>query len=507
MKSDILTNTEADKIGELVETVTTLNDGITSDRELLDTALSTTEASISTANTAKVNIDKDKTEIQAIKDATVKALNDSTAANITQQSVLEPDADKIPLAGSNGKLNYKWLKPVYIPEPDFHLPLKDNIFLKRGVGTPVTVDISPNQDGSKKVPIPNLYQADFTRDSEATYMDRGVLKKAKVNEPRFETDINGNPLGILIEGASTNLIRYSTTMADWNILISTGRPVIERNLPDFMGGNNAVRVISSENNNDFFGIGSAGLITEATRTFSIWVKRYGDVDVKFKLFMANGTSSSKSEIHTATKTWERFSFTSDNQSREQYAVVLENKPSTMGIEVFAPQVEELPFASSYIPTNGGAAERKTEKLILSTTGNIDADDSFTVSNYSNPNGFNGSAVRTWHMGTHFRGDSVRWGVDAIGPSGNTLNVNQPFDKGNYVVVSDNLEGRVFSNGIFRAKREWLEQPIIYDKLYIGSGYGSEPDNVHWFGHIKDFKIWNRALTDEQIYFLGGADND
>lgn len=51
----------------------------------------------------------------------------------------------------------------------------------------------------------------FTRASVATYIDaNGILQTASVNEPRFAYDpMTGLPLGLLIEGAATNLLKWS----------------------------------------------------------------------------------------------------------------------------------------------------------------------------------------------------------------------------------------------------------------------------------------------------------
>ena len=49
----------------------------------------------------------------------------------------------------------------------------------------------------------------FSRASPATYLDRGMVKTAAANTPRFPTDINGAPQGIRLTGPATNLMMYS----------------------------------------------------------------------------------------------------------------------------------------------------------------------------------------------------------------------------------------------------------------------------------------------------------
>lgn len=84
---------------------------------------------------------------------------------------------------SLGSLQNQTNSPNYgiLGTPVFHLPLQNNISPAAGVGL-VT----------------------FDRLSEATYVDRyGKIAYANIDEPRFEKN------GLLIEGSSTNIIKYS----------------------------------------------------------------------------------------------------------------------------------------------------------------------------------------------------------------------------------------------------------------------------------------------------------
>lgn len=59
---------------------------------------------------------------------------------------------------------------------------------------------------------PGLPPISFSRASTATYRDAsGVRRVAAVNEPRFDHDKNGNPLGLLVERDNTNYLRNSLT--------------------------------------------------------------------------------------------------------------------------------------------------------------------------------------------------------------------------------------------------------------------------------------------------------
>lgn len=55
----------------------------------------------------------------------------------------------------------------------------------------------------------------YARSSNAWYMRNGLLLSAASGAPRFETDASGNPLGLLTEPQSTNLITSSNVFGGW----------------------------------------------------------------------------------------------------------------------------------------------------------------------------------------------------------------------------------------------------------------------------------------------------
>ena len=62
----------------------------------------------------------------------------------------------------------------------------------------------------------------FSRDSIGTYVDEnGVIQSAAVDEARFDHDIDGNSLGLLIEESRTNSLTYSEG-PNWTITGATG---------------------------------------------------------------------------------------------------------------------------------------------------------------------------------------------------------------------------------------------------------------------------------------------
>ena len=75
-----------------------------------------------------------------------------------------------------------------------------------------------------------------------------LLRTAAINEPRLEYDASGNPLGLLIEEARTNVLAYSEEFGNWtrqNVSISSNQTAA----PD--GTNTADKVEEQNTNNTF----------------------------------------------------------------------------------------------------------------------------------------------------------------------------------------------------------------------------------------------------------------
>ncbi|WP_312168749.1 phage head spike fiber domain-containing protein [Atlantibacter hermannii] len=148
---------------------------------------------------------------QAASQAKEASLQASQSAAAAAQSAADA-------AGSAAATGY-----VAPPFPDVWAPLSDSLQLLAGVAPADTITV-----GGTSFPL-KTKSLSFSRASTATYIDKsGVLQTAAVNEPRFEKE------GLLIEGQSTNYFRYSNDPSQWK---STGNTASALNVSVINDGN------------------------------------------------------------------------------------------------------------------------------------------------------------------------------------------------------------------------------------------------------------------------------
>lgn len=232
-----------------------------------------------------------------------------------------------------------------------------------------------------------------TRATTATYVDRyGVVKTAAIDEMREESD------GWLIEGASTNANTFSEDFTD-SVYTKDGVTVTANNAfaPD---GTATADEITENTANVRHRVLKSVVVTSGVKvTVSVFAKRNGrnfielpaiinnglaDKDALFDLL--NGTSTA-GKIEPLGDDWFRCShtYTTSNTSLT-YQVRLSDGASvsyegdgTSGVFLWGLQVEELPFASSYIPTTTSAATRAKDIVQAQGVNNLGRpSDSFSV---------------------------------------------------------------------------------------------------------------------------------
>lgn len=249
-----------------------------------------------------------------------------------------------------------------------------------------------------------------TRASTAAYVDRDrVLKYAANNALRYDYDpMTGVPLGLLIEGARTNVIQRSETFdnAYW----------VRTNLLAFGSGSTADAAVAPD------GATTADLITEDTATgshqigssnigtinkndlqsFSVWVKPNGRTQIRLQInafsgnniaadftLTGNGTvdaannngtgSGAAGKIIAYANGWYRLSLSGTPSTTAAASVacniILGNGSSftsytgdgASGAYVWGAQDELGGFPSSYIPTVAASATRSADNVTLAIT--------------------------------------------------------------------------------------------------------------------------------------------
>lgn len=413
-----------------------------------------------------------------------------------------------------------------IMSPLLDLPLKNSLGMKAGVGATT-----------------------FTRASTATYIDRyGVLKTAAVDEPRFEKE------GLLIEGSSTNIILDSDTInnlssnwgevyADQNV-ISTTEIAID-------GNPTATKVAIGSGGSDTGHYQNVDVTANSTNTFSCWFRKDSNVEY-FRLYIrdiatagnntnllySTETKSIYSILSTGTHTnpsaridyetdeWIRISVTATVGSDTNVRAYVLSQGGIEGNYIVSgnAQIEELPFATSYIPTTTTPATRSSNILNVIRGGNVpnvEANGEITVAfdiiSIGNTSG------NQWVYGLH--SDSA----DSLGlffqPSGslssrcasNTSSKSISYsgiekNKSYHITQVINTKGNtLFINGaqvafIASGDNKLTEtQNSTLSQLRIGSYNPTVTTQAHqFFGHISNLKIYDRSLTATEVALLAGG---
>ena len=322
-----------------------------------------------------------------------------------------------------------------------------------------------------------------------------VKEVTRNNVPRIDYTDGGCPV-LLTEPQSTNLITYSEDFsnASWN---KSGTTVT--------GGYSSP---SADNPTGAFKLvfdGSSNLIktnkaASANSTASIWIKGVIGETIKFE--------TSSSTIITLTGEWQRIKLTSAT-SVTTFVLSTYSGVTAREVYIFGAQLEQLPYATSYIPTNGSTVTRV--KDVVNNAGDVNTFNSeegvLFVEAATLSNGLGGAVSIS-------DGTTSNYIYLYFHPSGTKIVAkivvggSVKFDK-NLLGIDETLNnkfafkysGTVFSvwvNGIEMATEVGFSFPIdtlISCQLDNGSGSGE------FFGKTKQLKVFKTALSDDELEYL------
>lgn len=366
------------------------------------------------------------------------------------------------------------------PLPDVWAPLSDSLRLITGYGREVKV----GEDVVSQM-------VNFSRSTAATYIGKdGLLRTAAVNEPRFEKE------GLLIEGQSTNIVQASNSF----IPFGGGTTKTEGQAGPF-GQNDATKFDVTTRYGGTNPLLAASLTDNGVYTFSVWLKGASGGEV-VRIGIHNGGIGIGV---TLTSSWARYSVTQTRLAGANAACVIQSDATTASFYVYGAQLEALPFASSYIPTNGAAVTRGTDRAWIQTTGNIAAAP-FTVAMEVNFRGLN-STGRYARLFTCAPACYAFFTDIAMAGRFNTSSSVTAFSLN---PIGRSVSGMVFNGEtakLFSAKKLGAASPItalsaadVSGDLTLGSTTTlSSSDTL--YGHVRNVRIWHSALTDEQIKAL------
>lgn len=376
-----------------------------------------------------------------------------------------------------------------LPLPDVWAPLSDSLRMITGYGRDVLV-------GSDVV----ARMVNFSRSTTATYIGKdGTLKTAAANEPRFEKD------GLLIEGQSTNLVPRSQQF-NWQDGNGPSPGVQSPNTDQQTSALIPMVDVSPGRRRPLIG----GILTVGkTYTISFRAKSNGGVISQ----LANQLTGAVYPAISPDE-WKTYSFTGVATTQH-----VDFQISGTAVSIAWIQVDELPFASSYIPTNGAAVTRAADVVAIPAPNNITAF-GYTIAvefdTLRGPASTTAENACIFAMEQDYRarigvirgkygGGDPDYGFSthcgAYGQAGYVTAVLKNYavkDTKGIAVVSEGgglLKMRINSalTSVSSASATSAQLP---NNIRIGA-FGDSGQMV-LFGHVKNFRAWLRTFSDEKM---------
>lgn len=430
---------------------------------------------------------------------------------------------------------------VLQPLPDVWMPFNDSLDMITGYSP----GYKKVKIGDNVVQVASDKQVNFSRASTATYINKsGELKTAEINEPRFECD------GLLVEGQRTNFFQNSTDPSKWNK--STSLDVTETGTDSF--GFNYGRfvvqdsIVGTSKAHTIIGLYSStgGVDTSGDEkhvTISCRVKSEVDnIAVRILFEHYDGevrTSIGAANLNLTTRIISKTGQTSRVTARSvkddatgwiffEATLKADTTENTVGgfvqyspdtgqmvtsgdyLDVTTPQIEAGTGASSFIVTGTAPATRASDMVTVPIKNNL-YNLPFTVlcevhkNWYKTPN----AAPRVFNISGHQTGAGIEMGFGSSGGydgfpycniSGSDRRINENAGLEKMVmgmrVKADQLTCAI-SNGRISSeiKTTWT---YIQSSATIRIGGQTTTGQRHLFGHIRNFRVWHKALTDAQL---------
>ncbi|HAL1061030.1 TPA: phage tail protein [Escherichia coli] len=487
--------------------------------------------------TASANSQKAAKTSETNAKASETAAANSAKASAASQTAAKASEDAAREYASQAAEPYK---QVLQPLPDVWIPFNDSLDMITG--------FSPSYKkiviGDDEITMPGDKVVKFKRASKATYINKsGVLTEAAIDEPRFERD------GLLIEGQRTNYMLNSENPASWGR--SSNMDVPETGTDSFgftygkfvcndslIGQTSAINMASIAATKSVDVSGDNKYVTTSCRfktelqvRLRIRFDKYdgsattflGDAYIDTQTLEITMTGGAASRITARVRKDEATGWIFAEATIQaidgelKIGSQIQYSPKQGGatvsgdyIYLATPQVENGPCVSSFIISGTTAATRASDIVTVPIKNNL-YNLPFTVlcevhkNWYKTPN----AAPRVFDTGGHQTGAAIilSFGRSTdydgfpycdIGGANRRVNENASLEKMvmGMRVKSDQSTCSV-SNGRISSetKTTWF---YIQNTAIIRIGGQTTAGLRHLFGHVRNFRIWHKALTDAQV---------
>ncbi|XJF97470.1 prophage tail fiber N-terminal domain-containing protein [Escherichia coli] len=504
-----------------------------------ETATKASEKNAKSSQTAAKTSETNAKDSEANAKVSETAAANSAKASAASQTAAKASEDAAREYANQTAEPYRY---VLQPLPDVWIPFNDSLDMITGYSP----GYKKVKIGDNVVQVASDKQVNFSRASTATYINKsGELKTAEINEPRFECD------GLLIEGQRTNFFPNSTDPSKWNK--STSLDVTETGTDSF--GFNYGRfvvqdsIVGTSKAHTIIGLYSStgGVDTSGDEkhvTISCRVKSEVDnIAVRILFEHYDGevrTSIGAANLNLTTRIISKTGQTSRVTARSvkddatgwiffEATLKADTTENTVGgfvqyspdtgqmvasgdyLDVTTPQIEAGTGASSFIVTGTAPVTRASDMVTVPIKNNL-YNLPFTVlcevhkNWYKTPN----AAPRVFDTGGHQTGAAIilGFGSSADGPDGfpycdiggsnRRINENAGLEK---MLIGMRVKSErstcVVSNGKLSSetKTKW---EYIRSTATIRIGGQTTAGLRHLFGHVRNFRLWHKELTDAQL---------
>lgn len=526
-----ITNLKKDVEKLKSNTQTIKNNAVSETQAIKDAAVSETTALKDAAAASATEAGNSATE------AGKQAGNASTSATAAKNDAdrAKTEADRAESAANNA--------PEIQPLPDVWIPFNDSLDMITGF-SPSYKKIVIDDD---EITMPGDKIVKFKRASKATYINKsGVLTEAAIDEPRFEK------YGLLIEGQRTNLLINSTNPSKWNkssnMILNTsgvddfGFQYAKFTLkPEMVGQTSSLSIVTVSGSKGYDVTGDEKYVTISCRVQSgtpnlrcrLRFEEYdgsthkfvGDAFLNMTDLSIDKTGGDASRItaravkNEASK-WIFFEATIKALDTENMiGAMVQYAPPKGGstgaddyIYVATPQLEGGSCASSFIITEETPVTRASDMVNIPTNNNIGTPPlTFLAEVHTNWNETPNAAPRIFDTsgGSTTPGQYISVAISStLFPSVTMYNK----DGSTVVAVSPvlfeqkSVLGFVLneSGNVHFVSNAQHGTPKTTDHVGVKSGYffrigGQNNSGLrHLFGHIRNFRIWHKELTDRQM---------
>ncbi|MGR0623762.1 prophage tail fiber N-terminal domain-containing protein [Escherichia coli] len=501
-----------------------------------ETATKASEKNAKSSQTAAKTSETNAKDSEANAKVSETAAANSAKASAASQTAAKASEDAAREYANQTAEPYRY---VLQPLPDVWIPFNDSLDMITGYSP----GYKKVKIGDNVVQVASDKQVNFSRASTATYINKsGELKTAEINEPRFEKE------GLLIEGQRTNYMLNSATPASWGK--SANMNVAEVGTDSFgftygkfvcneslIGQSTTLNmaVVSTSGAVDVSGDNKCVTTSCRFKTDLELLLRirfeafdgsassnlgYAIVNTRSLLVEITGVAADRltARVNKDEATGWIFAEATIQASKETYITsAIQYAPKKGGvvesgdyIYLATPQVEDGSCVSSFIISGTTAATRASDMVTVPIKNNL-YNLPFTVlcevhkNWYKTPN----AAPRVFDTGGHQTGAGIVMGFGSsggydgfpycdIGGSNRRINENAGLEK---MLIGMRVKSErstcVVSNGKLSSetKTKW---EYIRSTATIRIGGQTTAGLRHLFGHVRNFRLWHKELTDAQL---------